>query len=265
MEKQQNNLANINSQISEKQSDKARRECEENSAMQWVDGRCVPKTEQPVATNTPEPAKEYDGKIGDSCGEGKVWFVTFNNPTKKCLGMSGIVSCDCIPGERYDGTIGQPCTGDVEGSVWTKDGDKKCLVAEGSKESVACSCKKSSDAVAANPIPTPVVARDPNPAVVANPNPTPTETQPQAPSTPQTRDAKITGYCLNKEGDTGSLDESQKTLCWCDIYMVDYCAKSKLFDGQSGVCDLSTNAGAACQRFCESKKADFISFCDSLQ
>ena len=117
LEKQQNNLANINSQISEKQSDQARRECEENSAMQWVDGRCVPKTEQPVAGNTPEPAKEYDGKIGDSCGEGKVWFVTFNNPTKKCLGMSGIVSCDCIPGERYDGIIGNPCTSNGDGSV----------------------------------------------------------------------------------------------------------------------------------------------------
>lgn len=78
------------------------------------------------------------------------------------------------------------------------------------------------------------------------------------------RTAEITGYCLNQEGDAGNLDQSKKTFCWCDIYMQDYCAKSKLFSDQNGVCTAGSKSDTACTDFCKSKRTELVKWCDEL-
>ena len=114
LEKQQSNLANINSQISDIQNDNRRRECE-SSGKVWINGQCVDKpANQPGDDQSGGNQTGGDQTGGDQLGGGLL---------------------------DYDGIIGQPCTDNGDGSVWTAEGDKKCLSAEGSTDIVACSCQ----------------------------------------------------------------------------------------------------------------------------
>ena len=75
------------------------------------------------------------------------------------------------------------------------------------------------------------------------------------------RKMEITGRCLNEEGDTAVTGGD---FCWCDIYIPDYCSKSKLFDKTSTYCARITS-NSACSGFCNSKQAELVKLCDESQ
>ena len=138
--------------------------------------------------------------------------------------------------DHNDGKIGEAC--DDGKGVWVTGGNKICVDAGGNGLQ-DCHCEPNTD----------------------NNNDGQDEE-----STYDNRDAVIAGYCLNQEGDTGDLDYSKKTFCWCDIYMPNYCSQSRLFDDNVGICSGTENGNdTVCQTFCEGKKAALIKICDDLQ
>ncbi|MBR6363708.1 MAG: hypothetical protein IKS08_01310 [Alphaproteobacteria bacterium] len=289
LEKQQSNLANINSQISEIQSNNARRECESKAGMIFVNGQCLDKQqyEQSIAQN-------QNGNNNQN-----------NNQNAQQNNTSGnIIS-------PHDGIIGEAC---MDGAgVWDKydAGEKNCLVSKNTTEIVKCGCKMKTSLnqipvvgganavggetasektpsngeitglkpIQLNSIPVPETMPTTLPQRDNSENPNrppkvePITLQPKGPGllptkpiepnlVPLQRPATITGLCLNEEGDQAKGDGD---FCWCHIDMPDYCRKD-ITTPIKGVCNGDTNArNAACTKSCKSKEKEFRDYCDTLQ
>ena len=115
LEKQQSNLANINSQISEIQSNNARRECESKAGMIFVNGQCLDKQQYERSIAPQQNNNDNNNPNGQQN----------NAPVGSAL--------------QYDGVIGEQCQ---DGATWTKDdaGDKKCVASKDATETMACKC-----------------------------------------------------------------------------------------------------------------------------
>ena len=187
LERQQKRLDQMNTQISQKEQEKAEGGYlkEENSRQKGVESEIV---------KSDYADREPDGKVGDACDNGKGTWVPGGDQLCLDVGGNGLQYCHCKTNTDND-----------------NDGkDKKSIQDNG--------------------------------------------------------DVVIAGYCLNQEGDTGDLDYSKKTFCWCDIYIPNYCSQSKLFDDNIGVCSGQENGNnTMCQTFCEGKKSALIKICDDLQ
>ena len=119
LEKQQSKLSDINSQISDIQTDNARRECEAQTGKIYVNGQCLDKQqyEQSIAQN-------QNGNDNQN-----------NNQNTQQNNTSGNTI------SPHDGVIGEAC---MDGAgKWDKydSGEKKCLVSKDTTEIVKCGCK----------------------------------------------------------------------------------------------------------------------------
>ena len=207
LEKQQSNLANINSQISEIQSNNARRECESQEGKMWVNGQCIDKPANDNNNNGGGQGgnHDYSGYTLDCSHNtfdfwpGDNYTDVFNKLNNQCTTDTGkpmeMISqeggaqryeckdypssskCDATSSVEYDGIIGKPCND--AGVLWAAGGDKKCLQQEGATEAVACSCPTVDNPNQLDPNQTDPNQTDPN---QTDPNQTdPNQTVPNKP------------------------------------------------------------------------------------
>ena len=247
LERQQETLSRIESNIAKKEQEKAGHTEQERGRMETQNQAGSAEVSAPIQA----PSLDDHPKLGGACGDGKTWVQKDNG---------GNVCIDETPGQSGK----TPCECESVASVKPSGGEKpkeesslqKCLrERNGNRDGAAC-CYLSKSVATWNG--TNCVCADAKEFSIGSNG--------RGKCTASNRDAVIAGYCLNQEGDAGDLDYSKKTFCWCDIHIQNYCSQSKLFDDNTGVCSGNEHGNnTVCQTFCESKKSALIKICDDLR
>ncbi len=111
LEREQNNLNQIQNDIAAEQLRQRREDCKKQSGKRWNEnGYCedVPGTgggngaTVQVIESTPMPALDNpDGEIGKPCGDnsGGIWTEKTDG-TNKCSNVNGLVLCECVKGDK---------------------------------------------------------------------------------------------------------------------------------------------------------------------